>query len=152
MCTISATAPTGDSCTLHATVVIVPYYIVPYCVHITFKQKICFVWTTRIVYNLTFKDGVGVRKGARVRQEKRFHHRTAWWKGHLCLDVSCLLLLSWSQWRTNKKNDLNKNSTAYAVCKWFRKGWGPKWEEATWSVSAWPITLHARAFMLVLYW
>lgn len=45
-------------------------------------------------------------------------------KGQLCPEVSWIHCVQSEQWRTDKKNDLNKNSSAYAICKSFHKGWG----------------------------
>jgi len=47
-------------------------------------------------------------------------------KGQLCPEVSWIHCVQSEQWRTDKKNDLNKNSSTYAICKSFHKGWGPE--------------------------
>lgn len=58
-------------------------------------------------------------------------------KGQLCPEVSWIHCMQSEQWRTDKKNDLNKNSSAYAICKSFHKGRGPEWEEPTQRVMSW---------------
>lgn len=46
-------------------------------------------------------------------------------KGQLCPRVSWIHCVQSALWRTDKKkNDLNKNSSAYAICKSFHKGRG----------------------------
>lgn len=45
-------------------------------------------------------------------------------KGQLCPEVSWIHCVQSEQWRTDKKNDLNKNSSTYAICKSFHKDGG----------------------------